>query len=629
MRLINKCPVCDKVLEQVGTARLGSGDGAKVLNTYKCGHMFAADALAEVQVEELDFDAFDASGHTARPYQREGIKFILDTDFNAIIGDQMRLGKTPQALLALRNKYKERTPCLEVVRATNLWQWIREHKKWADPSPLGIYPIIGTKAFIPPGFHTYIISMDTIGRPSTCQACTHSENTHNFTKNGDCIKCNGRTGGKPCKCIHFTDAHDSMLDKLREIPFKLIIVDEAHSLKNTDSQRSRAIVSFLAEKNTADLTRTLYWKCPLCKHEWEAHETYKVINGVEQRTWQRGTYCEKCNTRIASANESQGETKRNCGIVLLTGTAIKNRADELFVPLNLVAPTKVTSLKNFQRDWLMQNEKGQYARINPYRYEAFKAMVKPHMLRREKEDVYKDLPALNRMFTLIEPEKSKVTEEYNKVLDKLDEQLAARVNPDFWDMKENVMELRRLCGIMKTMWTADYAEACLNDSDNIRIAIGMHHKDVRDILKFKLSHLGVLSLTGEDSAERKDWIMTHFDRSPERLLVVNMLAGGVGLDMWYVPKVIVLERQWNFADEQQFEFRFFNPDKGLLAARGMPNKITDVEYIIAKDTIDNVWHDMVENKKMIQGETIGTNWDFTEQPKFFQHLIEETLKNRL
>jgi SNF2 family DNA or RNA helicase len=625
MKLTQLCPICGKRLELVSSHILSSVSSDKKLrlNSYKCGHLFTEE-ITDTDISNLEFVSVDGSNKIAREYQKEGVKFILDSDFNAIIGDQMRLGKTPQSLLALRNKYSERTPCLIIVRAANLWQWIREYKTWVTTIPNGIFPILGTKGLIPPGFDTYIISMDTFSRVSSCKNCGHSLSSHHDAS-GQC-----RGNGKKCKCIHPLDAHDSIVDRLSDIDFKLIIADEAHSFKNTDSNRSQALVNFLKEKNTVDAKRTLFFKCHYCQKEWEKEQEYKIVNGQEQATIDSGVeYCE-CGAAIRSAKQKEVSARRKCGVILLTGTAIKNRADEYYVPLNLVAPTQFPSLERFRRNWLMQDSKGQWSRVSPYAYEKFKTAIAPYVLRREKEDVYKDLPALNRMFTVIEPEKGPLTEQYNKLLDKMDAKFAEKINPTYWDMQDDLMQLRRICGLMKVMWTADYAEACLMDSESLRLAIGIHHYDVSDVLRYKLAQVGCLKLDGRDNPERKDWIMTHFQATPERICVFNMIAGGVGLDLPYVSKVIILERAWSFADEEQFEFRFYNPDKDLLEKRGISrDKITEVEYIIAKGTIDSIFYDMIEYKKVVQGQTIGTNWDVKTTPGLFKELLQETLSHRL
>ena len=86
-----------------------------------------------------------------------------------------------------------------------------------------------------------------------------------------------------------------------------------------------------------------------------------------------------------------------------------------------------------------------------------------------------------------------------------------------------------------------------------------------------------------------------------------------------------MEREWSSADEEQFEFRFYNPDPDYLKARGLENKVTNVEYVIAKGTIDEFFYDIVEEKRRIFGETIGTNWSLGDDPTTFKELIERTL----
>jgi SNF2 family DNA or RNA helicase len=531
MKLTEKCLLCDKpFILKTETPVFGQG----VLNEYKCGHSFFVESSKELAIvkNELDFDSADATKH-AREYQKTGVEFIRDSGFNCVIADQMRLGKTPQSLLALKNSYAERTPCLILVRSANLWQWIREYKVWCDTLPLGIYPIVGSKGWIPPGFSAYIMSMDT------------------FSKGG-------------------------IVQKLLAFGFKLVIIDEAHSFKNPDSNRSQALVQFIQKISEREIVKEVPFK-----------------------------------------------TERECGIVMLTGTPIKNRADEYFVPLNLLAPQKFSSLERYRRDWLVQDAKGKWSRVNPYRLEQFKKEISSYVLRREKEDVYDSLPELNRMFTVITIEDERLKEAYNKVLDKIEADMESKTNYTFFDSFGELMLLRQICGMAKVNWTADYAETMLMDSDNSRLAIGIHHHSVRDTLSYKLSNIGCLKLSGEDSAEQKDRIMTKFEHSPERILIINMLAGGVGMDFHYCNNVLILERQWNSADEEQFEYRFYNPDKSIKTAS------TNVEYIVAKGTIDEFFYDMVEEKRAIFGETIANNWSLQDDASSFKELMNRTVASRL
>jgi hypothetical protein len=294
----------------------------------------------------------------------------------------------------------------------------------------------------------------------------------------------------------------------------------------------------------------------------------------------------------------------------------------MFVPLNLTNPENVPSLDHYRKRWLTQDDKGKWSRVNPYKIEEFKEFISPVFLRREKEDVYTDLPALNRMYTVITIEDESLKKAYNKILDKMDQDLSDG-HTSYWEQQDNLMMLRQICGLAKVDWLADYLEVSMDEDPTKKFAIGIHHHSVRDLLQLKLKKYGVKSLSGSDSAESKDHIMTTFEKSWERVLVINMLAGGVGMDFHYLNDILILERQWSSADEEQFEFRFYNPDKSIKSCS------TDVEYVLAKGTVDEYFHDMIENKRQICGETVGTHWDLTNDPAMFKELIERTVGSRL
>jgi len=581
MRLVQTCPLCDKPLVLATSHAVGDTD----IREYKCGHLFTHQAI-QVDESALDLSSVDGS-KTARNYQRDGVEFILKSDFNCIIGDQMRLGKTPQSLLALKNAYAERTPCLILVRSANLWQWVREYKTWTDSLPAGIFPIQGTKSFIPPGFSAYIVSMDTFSR----------------------------TG---------------MSEKLMAFGFKLVIVDEAHSFKNTDSKRSQALIAFLREINRADLVHEVPFHCMLCKHQWMETIVVKINTMDAQRATTKRSQCEKCSAVVTQSAAVHVKVTRNCGVIMLTGTPLKNRADELFVPLNIVNPTEFPSLERFRRNWLMQSAQGKWSKVNPYALDRFKSAIAPNYLRREKEDVYKNLPAIERIFTVIEIQEESLKKAYNAVLDRMEREMHERSNYKFFDSIGDLMILRQICGMGKVKWTADYAEACLTDSERAKLAIGVHHHNVRDTLMYELSNLGAVKLDGEDSAEQKDYIAhKYFEKAPERILVLGMMAAKEGLELVYIPNALVLEREWSSADEEQFEYRFYNPDLEYLAKRGLENKRTTIEYIIAKGTIDEWFYDLVEEKRRIFGETLGSNWSLQDDAGSFKELIERTVSHRL
>jgi hypothetical protein len=211
------------------------------------------------------------------------------------------------------------------------------------------------------------------------------------------------------------------------------------------------------------------------------------------------------------------------------------------------------------------------------------------------------------------------------------EATAVKCNFRFFDTIGELQKLRQICGLSKVNFVADYAETFLEESEKAKLAIGFHHYSVRDGLKEQLSQLGICKLDGTDSPQTKDYIAhRYFQNAPEQILLLGILAAKEGMELPYIDTALVCEREWTSTDEEQFEFRFFNPDKGYLAAKGInPNKITTIEYIIAQGTVDEYFYDLVEEKRRIFGETISNNWSLDSDPGSFRDLIERTIGNRL
>lgn len=604
------CPHCQKPLELKSELTLGK----EIIQSFTCGHMFAKGKI-ELEAETLRFKALDLSGHEARPYQREGIEFLLDNLENhggGLLGDQMRLGKTPQALLAAANYNK--WPILILARSANVYQWVRETKKWCNNLPAGTWVIEGTKSFIPPGFSVYIISMDTFARRGTCKHCKHQFHDEECKKKG-------------CNCRIAQSAGDAMSDRLLEFGFKLCIVDEAHSMKNTDSQRTRGLIAFLKNIERSSLNVEIPFCCSNCKNEWKENVEIQIKHEEETHRVHHSSYCQKCFTQVVYQSARSIKVERNCKVILLTGTAIKNRAEEYFVPLNILAPGHFPSLTSFRRTYLDQ-ESG-WKRVAPGKMDAFKAAIKPFVLRREKEDIYKELPKLNRLFTTITIEEERLKKAYNQVIDEMEHNMATG-NYSYFSNIGELQRLRQICGLAKVGFVADYAETFVSDSEKAKLAIGYHHHSVRDALRYKLEEFGICKLDGQDSPQQKDYIAhKYFEKSDKQILLLGEQACKEGIELVYIDYALMTERQWTSTDEEQFEFRFFNPDLGYLKSRGLENKVTTIEYIIAKNTIDQFFGELVEEKREIFGETISNNWSIDQDAGSFRELMERTVSSRL
>jgi len=535
MRLLQHCTLCNKPLEILSESLLNETER---LVSYKCGHTFILPI--EKISTEVTLRKSIKEDKEAYPFQVEGIQFAAASNFNCLIADPMGLGKTIQALLAYRNNVEKLGPALIVVKSATIWQWLGEYKEWCDPTPLGIFMIQGSKGIIPPGFKTYIISMDTFSRLV--------KPLSDFTK-----KTKGPENWNGLAKFKI----EPQLDSLN---IRTIIVDESHSFKNPESARSAALVAYVDQKKI--------------QHK-----------------------------------------------IFLSGTPIKNRADEYFVPLNLLDPEHFPSLKRFRNNFLLQNPvTGKFDRVAPWAKETFDTLLSKYVIRREKNEVL-SLPPFRRTFETIYIDDENMKIAYNKELEKLRETTDSKAEVSFLDISEHLMTLRRITGMAKVSFALNYVDTFLDTVEDEKIAIGVHHQAVRDSIYYGLEQRGFLplKLSGEDSAERKNQILKEFEKPGRRILVVNMLAGGVGLNIQCCNNALILERQWNAADEEQFEGRFH---------RNGQTRPVLAEYMIAKDTVDDYFSQMVEHKRKVCGETLD-GWSFTQDSNAIKELVQQTLGSRL
>ncbi len=612
MKLQSVCAICSKPLTLQSECKLADG----WYRSYKCGHAFFETQAPEPE-RYLASRNYKSNFGTkeAFEFQKEGVQFLFDANFNALIADPMGLGKTIQALLTAREARLEDGSrkfrhILAVVKAATTYQWYGEAKEWFDPAIHSVFLISGTRGFVPPGFDLYVISMDTLSR---------------YMK---------------------TPAGISVL---KSLGIDLVIVDECHSFKNPDSARSQALVKFLQDISISEIERDIELVCNFCTPKsatgktelataaqlepmrWKEKAKIKLDIRTSKQSnlsYQHISKCPRCGTRVVTYQDRiiLDDRERSKGLIMLSGTPIENRAEEYFVTLNLLRPDIFTSLAGFRRNWLIQDDKGKYSRIAPYRMESFRELTKNFIIRRKKTEVL-DLPPFRRTFRTIEIEDPKFKEAYNAALDSLQERVdeleAQGKEMNYFEMEANLMTLRRIVGTAKVPMAVEYIEEFLETVEDEKIAIGVHHDAVRDSLYFLLKQKGieVLKLSGEDSAEKKNDILKRFTESKTcRVLVINMVAGGVGLNIQAANNTLILERQWNASKEEQFEGRFWR--------QGQTKPVLADYMIAAGIPTEDFFTTMVEEKRAICGESLD-GWNFESDAEAVRQVVYQSLKSKL
>ena len=306
-------------------------------------------------------------------------------------------------------------------------------------------------------------------------------------------------------------------------------------------------------------------------------------------------------------------------IVPMSGTPIKNHAGEYFTVL-MIAPTRFPHYQTYV-DRYCQSEEGQFgSKIGGLRDAArFHEMTKDIIIRRTKAEVLPDLPSLDRRFFHVELD-AKLNKAYAKALEELDELLYSDEEDIFAAnglMIAIMGKLRHIAGISKIPDCVEFTTEFLLSTEQKRV-IFTHHTDVADILKIKLNswlkdggYNEVLHLhSGLDGNARAN-LVRRFENEPNRIMIASTLAAGEGLNLQFCSDAVMLERQWNPANEEQAEARFHR--------FGQINNVT-ITYMLASGTIDEYFTELVERKRAIVAQTLDNKEIQWEQQSLMKEL---------
>jgi SNF2 family DNA or RNA helicase len=248
--------------------------------------------------------------------------------------------------------------------------------------------------------------------------------------------------------------------------------------------------------------------------------------------------------------------------LVLTGTPVENSLTDLWSQLNFVNPGLLGDLSFFRREFARPIEKaGDDAQESKLR-----KIIKPFILRRTKEMVARDLPPVTEQtvfcdmteeqYKIYEEEKSSVRNSIFKSIETTGLEKSAII------VLQGLMKLRQISNhpvLANEEYTSGSGkfETVLQDIENV---ISEGHK----ILVFSsfVKHLALYSaelikkrirfslLTGASTNREK--IVNNFQDDPEnRIFLISLKAGGVGLNLTAADYVFILDPWWNPASEMQ------------------------------------------------------------------------------
>lgn len=396
--------------------------------------------LPNITIPELDEILY--------PFQKEAIAFIEARNGRALLALDMGLGKSIISLGWLK-LHEDRKPVLIVCPATLKLNWLREINKWF-PNENNIQILYGKHP------------------------------NENIT--GDIVIIN-------------YDILADWVNALIKIPFKVLILDESHFIKNRAANRTKAV---------------------------------KAIS------------------------------KNIPHILALTGTPILNRPIEIYNVLKILAPNQTPNFWEYVNRYCGARHNGFGWDFNgaTNTEELHKKLSSTIMFRRLKKDVLQDLPDKIRTYVPIELDNKntyvRAEEDFVDFIYKTKGKNAAmRVSNAEAIAKVEVLKQVAVKGKLKQVkeWINDFL------STDGKLVVFAIHRFVIDELMKEFKDIAV-KVDGSVTGVNRDKAVQAFQNDDKiRLFIGNINAAGVGLTLTVASNVVFIELPWSPAILEQAEDR--------------------------------------------------------------------------
>ena len=401
------------------------------------------------EVEEAAFHQAVALSKGLFAHQVEGIAFLLARR-RAILADDMGLGKTRQSILALRHA-EPSGPYLVICPASVKWNWVKEIQGVEPKSECAVLSG-STDGAVGKGFTGWVIlNYDILGK---------------------------------------------RIQELESIDWKGVVFDEAHLLKNHESQRS------------------------------------------------------KLGRRLVL------EIAPEAVVHALTGTPLTNRPRDLFPLLQFIRHPLGRSFLSFAKRYCAA-EKNDYGWVTDGASNLDELTLQLHgsMLRRRKEDVL-DLPPKTRTWVDVEIAADTAAAEIREVFATLVASKADdRPESSRHRLLAKITKAREKIARAKVQSTQDLTASIVAQGEKV-IVFSCFDAPIAALTR----HFGesAVTLTGSTPTEKRQALVDRFQQDPGvRIFLANLIAGGVGLNLTQARHVVFNDLDWVPANHWQAEDRAY------------------------------------------------------------------------
>ncbi|MCK3684142.1 DEAD/DEAH box helicase [Maribellus sp. YY47] len=303
--------------------------------------------------------------------------------------------------------------------------------------------------------------------------------------------------------------------------------------------------------------------------------------------------------------------------LVITGTPIENSLSDLWSQMNFLNPGLLGNLAFFQRMFITPIEK----HANEEQMEKLQLMIRPFVLRRKKMEVARDLPPLmeevricsmaDDQQKLYDKEKSIIR---NTILSAIEKE---GMNKSQFVVLQGLTRLRQLAN-HPSLLEKDAGESSGKFDEIFRMLenlVAEKHKVL--IFSSFVTHLELLEskikkqrwkyskLTGQ-TTKREEVIKQFQENDDNRIFLISLKAGGVGLNLTEADYVFIIDPWWNPAAEIQAINR---------AHRIGQDKHVFVYRFITENSIEEKIQKLKERKSSLADKFINSNDPFQEITK--------------
>ena len=417
-----------------------------------------------------------------RPFQKGSIAYALDRK-HALIADEPGLGKTVQAITIANEIQAKRK--LVICPAQIRLQWARQVQRWTTQKRQGIYLITSSKNGVHPTAEWTVASYEMATSPGVLRALSKGS-------------------------------------------YDMLVLDEAHRLKNSETQRTHAVFGY--QDGKVRLGRP------------HGQQRAKI--------WNQGD--EELNALAMSAEK----------IVALTGTPLPNRPRECYTLARHLAWDSIDWMSEDRfRDRFNPSEVKTGTRTNAEgeeetytwndersgRHAELQARLRSHfMVRHLKKDVLTHLkpPVYDLVYVDADTPAIRAALAAEKLLDIDPETLDGRGFSLGGDIP--ISTARRLMGEAMAPWCVEYVDMLLSDGEP-KVCVFAHHHSVMNHVQERLGKYGLLRIDGSTSGPRKQKLVDLFIREKgNRVLLGELVSLGTGTDglQEVCGRAVIIEPDW-------------------------------------------------------------------------------------